>query len=200
MRKIFKILKEEGLFELINKLLLFFKYNLIDKYQFIYLVLNISDFSFRFSENSSQLNIRIAEKKDIKKIEKDIYPFIGKREEYDKKFISRIGDENIVVFIYEKNNKIIHYSLVFKNAIDSPFIKTPLNKSHINNGSAYLGSVFTVPNERGIFILPTVLGYIVKCFSKNYKIRRLILLVHPKTTGASRFYEALGFKKINNSY
>ena len=194
-----KIIREEGFIELIKKLIDFLKYNLIDKHEFIYLAINISDFSFRFSDNSSQLNIRIAEKNDIKKIVKDIYPFISKREKYDKRFISRIGDENIVVFIYEKNNKIIHYSLIFKNAIDSPLIKTPLNKSHITNGSAYLGSVFTVPNERGIFILPSVLGYIVKYFSENSKIKRLILLVHPKTTGATRFYEALGFKKINNS-
>ena len=199
MKKIFKIIKEEGFIELIKKLIDFLNYNLIDKYEFKYLAINISDFSFRFSDNSSQLNIRIAEKKDIKKIEKDIYPFIGKREEYDKRFISRIGDENIIIFIFEKNNKIIHYSIIFKNAFDSPLIETPIKKINITNESAYLGSVFTIPSERGIFILPSVLGYIIKYLSKNSKIKRLILLIHPKTFGAIKFYKALGFKIINNS-
>lgn len=198
MNKIFRILMREGFLELIKKLFDFFKYNLIDKYKFIYLGINILDFSFRFSEITSTFNIRIATKGDIIKIENDIYPFTGKREEYDKRFISKIGEENIIVVLMEKNNKIIHYSLVFKNAIDSPLIKTPLKKHHFNKESAYLGSVFTVPNQRGAFILPSVLGFIIKYLTENSKINRLILLVHPKTTGASKFYQALGFKKINN--
>ena len=199
MNKFFRIAKNLVFVQFIKKILYFFKYHLFDKYEFIYLSVRLNDFSFRFSEITSSLNIRIATRSDIIKIEKDIYPFTGKREEYDKRFISKIGDENIIVFLLEKNNKIIHYSLVFKNAIDSPLIKTPLKKHHFNKESAYLGSVFTVPDQRGVFILPSVLGFIVTYLSKNSKINRLMLLVHPKTTGASKFYQALGFKKISNS-
>ena len=198
MKKIFKILKEEGLFELINKLLLFLKYNLIDKKRFKYFAINLSDFSFSFSTKLSSLNIRIASPNDINKIKKDIYPFIGKREEYDKRFISRIGDENIIFFIMEKNNKIISYSYIFRKALESPLIKVPLKKSHLSNFDAYLGSAFTIPNERGTFIFPSILGYIIKYLLKNSKVNRLFLLVSPETAGAINFYKRLGFKEIKN--
>ena len=196
-----KILGGEGFIELIKKLIDFLKYNLIDKYEFKYFSIKLSDFSYRFSEKSSSLNIRIANKNDIKKIKNDIYPLLGKREEYDKRFISRIGDDNIIIFLMEKNNKIIHYSLIFKNALDSPLMKTNLNKLYITNVSAYLGSVFTVPKERGVFILPSVLGYIIKYLSMKSEIEKLLILIHPPTAttkNSHQFYKILGFKEIDN--
>ena len=121
-----------------------------------------------------------------------------KRAEEVESKLSKLDKTYVSEFEGRVKTSLAAAKLALKNAIDSPLIKTPLKKHHFNKESAYLGSVFTVPNQRGAFILPSVLGFIIKYLTENSKINRLILLVHPKTTGASKFYQALGFKKINN--
>jgi len=155
----------------------------IDKYQ------SLSD--------NKKTKFRKANFADKNKIQNDIYPYLDGYGENDKKYLEE--PESHTIFISEKEKKIIHYFLVFEDAQQSPLIKTPINKKFINNETAYLGSAFTVPEERGLWITIYSVAFIIKYLKQNTDIKKVLLLVHDKTSGAIEFYQRLGFHIIPNA-
>ena len=93
----------------------------------------------------------------------------------------------------------MHYFLTYENASLSPLINTPFNKSFIKKGDAYLGSTFTIPSERGNWIVPSSISHIIDYYKNLNSVKKLFVLVHKETPGAIEFYESLGFNRVNNA-
>ena len=100
-------------------------------------------------------------------------------------------------FLAERRNKIVHYSLLFENARNSPIIQTPIIKSKINSSDAYLGTVFTIPEARGSMIMPHTVLSIFSYLYKNTNVQRILVIVHKSTLGAEGFYRRNGFDVMN---
>jgi len=188
-----------GLQGIKKHLLVYFKSNLKDKWDYIYFEISLEKNPYTLPPLSNSLNIRVAKPVDIPKIESDIYPLLTSSQENDKRYISYIGEKGITCFITEHNFKIVHYFLVFERASESPLIKTPFSKLKILENDAYLGSTFTAPEARGLWIVPHALLYILTFLRNTTNNKRALLLVHKDTPGAVAFFCRLGFKSISDS-
>ena len=197
--RILEIKREGGIKSILKKIISYFKNNFYEKWRYIYLVLNIEDFNLNSLKKDESLVITIAEKNNIKEIKKDLYPYFDTDQDYFKHYIERIGEKSFSCFLAKKGNKIVHYFLVFNNAVNSPLYKTPLRKSLYYDTDAYLGNAFTLPSARGMWILPVVMNKIMNYLSKESKIKRVLVLVHKDTPGAVGFYKRLGFKEIEKA-
>ncbi len=183
---------------LTKRLIGYVRYKLKEQWDFVYFEMPLDEslHSFKISDN---INIRPATQKDIARIESEIYPVLSGYGESDKKYISRIGQKGFWCFIAEKEDRLIHYFLVFEKALESPLTKTPFNKMQIHSTDAYLGSAFTIPQVRGVWIFSYSLAKICEYLKHETNATRAILLVHNKTPGAVVFYKRLGFKAIENA-
>jgi len=183
----------------LNKTIKYFQNKLYEKWRYIYLALDINDFAFKFLKKDDSLVISIAGKENIKEIKKDLYPQFDPDQDFFKQYVDRIGDDSFSCFIAKRDTRIVHYFIVFENAIDSPLVKTPLRKSLYSDKDAYLGNAFTVPSERGAWILPGVIVAVIDYLRKETEVKRVLVLVHQDTLGAATFYEKLGFRKIEDA-
>lgn len=184
---------------MLRSLLAYLLYNLIEKWRFVYFEIGIEEIPSSLPNMRESFVIRIAEEADIHRIESDVYPFITSDQEYDKRYISRIGGDGFKCFIAEKDDLIIHYFLVFERALESPLMCTPFYKEKILDNDAYLGSAFTTPNVRGLWIMPCVLREILSFLKDNTKATRALVLVHEGTLGAVGFFSRLGFSRIDDA-
>lgn len=199
IKKVKKIFLASGLQGIKNYLFVYFKSNLKDKWDYIYFEISIEKDPYTLPPLNNSLNIRLAKPADILKIESDIYPLLTSSQENDKRYISHIGEKGIACFIAEHNFKIVHYFLVFERAFESPLIKTPFSKLKILENDAYLGSTFTAPEARGLWIVPHALLYILTFLRNTTSNKRALLLVHKDTPGAVAFFCRLGFKSISDA-
>lgn len=167
-----------------------------DQWNFTYFEINLNDFD-TFTKNNSIITFRKANSSDVDNIINDIYPWLDGYGEYDKQYLENPDDHS--VFICEKENKIIHYFLVFENSLKSPLIKTAINKKFLNMHSAYLGSTFTIPQERGVWITTYSVSFIISFLKQKNDIKKVLLLIHNKTPGALQFFKRLGFNIIPNA-
>ena len=193
------IFTNEGVSGLFKHLQNYIRYHVKDKWRFIYFELNLTEVYYSLPEMDASLVVRRAMFGDIKKIQDDIYPFMTSKQEFDKRYIERIGDDDFECFFAEKNGKVVHYFIVFNSALNSPLLQTPFDKKKILPNDAYLGNAFTVPEARGIWIVPHVLLSIISYFHNKKNMRRALLLVHEDTPGAVGFFKRLGFNVINNA-
>lgn len=193
------IISERGLAFLLVKLQEYIRYNLYEKWQFVYFELNVEDFSFSSPNKDGSILVRQASEKDIPKIEKELYPHFTSQQEYDKRYISQLGKKGISCFIAEQNKQVVHYFMLFEKALESPLMITPIKKSLISENDAFLGNAFTVPSARGFWILPEVLARIFSHLSSQDHIRKAILLAHEDTPGALNFFNKIGFHRINDA-
>ena len=171
-------------------------YQLKEKWEFVYFEMKVEKTPYKLPSIDKSIIFRIAVKTDLPKIKNDIYPFLTEKQENDKRYIEAIGLSNVKCFLAEKNNKLIHYSLLFENAINSPLIQTPIIKRKINLTDAYLGSVFTIPDYRGLWIVPQAILCIFSYLHKKTNIKRILAIVHKDTPGAEIFYKRLGFNEM----
>ena len=130
----------------------------LEKWKYIYFEVQISNFKSKVPTDK-RLKIINGTTQDLKKIEEDLFPFFTHKQEYDKRFIYKLGEDGINCFLAEKKGKFVHYFMVFSNAKNSPLAKTTFNKKEIKENDIYLGNAFTVPLERGSLILPSVLKF-----------------------------------------
>ena len=184
---------------IINKLFHYVKYNLIDKWKFIYLEQNLDDSSFNMPEMDNSIVLRIALAGDIEKIQNEMYPYMEEDQEYDKRYIDRIGDDDFKCFIALNNNVIVQYFMVFPKTTESPLVKTPFNKKNIRDDYSYLGSTFTVPEARGMWVVPISLSVILKFLRDEQKQKKVYVLVHKDTPGGKEFYVGLDFTVVENA-
>ena len=199
LSKILGILINRGIFELLKRFQDYIHHHLRDKWRFIYFELNLTEVNYSLPEMDESLVVKRAKHGDIKKIQDDMYPFMTTKQEFDKRYIEQIGDDGFECFVAEKNGKVVHYFMVFNNALNSPLIQTPFDEKKILPNDAYLGSAFTVPEARGIWIVPHVLLSIISYFHDKENMQRALLLVHEDTPGAVGFFKRLGFSVINNA-
>ena len=158
----------------------------------------MDDSIFNMPNTDNSMVVKLAEKKDIERIKTNIFPYLTAREiDNDGQYFDRIGDDDFSCFIIENEGSIVHYFLVFENAINSPLAKTPLDKSIIQDGDSYLGTAFTIPEVRGLWITPISLSAILLYLRDTVKSKKAFVLVHKDTPGAAEFYKKLGFSMIN---
>lgn len=178
-----------------NKIKAAFKYHLIDKWEFIYLEIDLTKPTFSFPGIDTDLKIWIAEKNDIPKIKSDIGEHLTSE---DEKQIQRIGEEGFCCFVAKKNDRIIHFFLVYEKAKESLLAQTPFDKKQLLMSDAYLGSAFTVPDARGLWVVPATLMKILTHLKEREVIKRALVLVHKDTPGAAGFYQRLGFNIVEH--
>ena len=178
----------------------YIRYNLTEKWRFIFFEINLTSPPFSLPKKDESILIRRAETKDYTKIKNDLYPYMGHKQEFDKKYLDRISENGINCFIAEVDNKLIHYFMVFDSAIESPLVQTPFDKQMLTQDDAYLGNAFTIPSARGKWITPHVVLTIIKYLQNETDSTRALLLVHKDTPGAVGFFNRLGFKVIENAY
>lgn len=182
-----------------NHLFAYFRNNFKEKWKYTYFSISLKNETYTLPQLNNSFDIRIATPLDISKIESEIYPFLTPNQENDKRDILRIGQKGMICFIAEREKKIVHYFLVFDCALESPLMKTPFDKGKILENDAYLGSTFTVPDARGLWILPHSLLFILSFLRNNTNASRALLLVHEDTPGAVGFFRRLGFKIIEDA-
>ena len=153
--------------------------------------------NYQSLSDNKKTKFRKANFTDRNKIQNDIYPYLNDYGESDKKYLEVPHIHTVI--IAEKNNKIIHYFLVFEDSNHSPLVRTPIKKKILNNNSAYLGSAFTIPSERGLWIMAYSVSYAINYLKENTNREKVFLLVHGKTPGAKDFFQRLGFKIIINA-
>jgi len=195
-----KEFQNNGIFGTISILSEYIRYNLNDKWRFIFFEINLTMPPFSLPKKDESILIRRAKTKDYIKIKNDLYPHMGHKQEFDKKYFDQISETGVNCFIAELDNKLIHYFMVFDSAMDSPLIQTPFDKQMINKSDAYLGNAFTIPSARGKWITPHVVLTIIKYLQNETNASRALLLVHKDTPGAVGFFNRLGFKVIENAY
>ena len=165
--------------------------------KFIYLSLDAENFKHSFNKTDRNSKVFIANIDHKESIEKELFPHFDNQQEYFKQFLN-FDREDILCYLCEKNNKLVHYFLVFKNVKTSPLLKTRFKKKLDScHQTAYLGNAFTISSERGGWIVLQVLSKIIQDLRELHGISKFIVLVHPDTPGALKFYKRLGFQIIN---
>ncbi len=196
---IISILKQGNITLLYKKVKEYIVYNLFEKWQFVYFESDLnSNYKFpkTFSEN---VKILIANKDDIEKIKQDIFPYMPELATSDKREILGIGKDNMVCFLAEKDNKFVHYTLIYTNIFNSPLMRTPFDRSLITPQHAYLSSAYTIDSERGGWIHLQALCYILEYLKTETLLKKTINLVHPNVLGSINYFNRLGFKQISDS-
>lgn len=171
------------------------KYKLVDQWRFEYFELDIKNAELVCK--SEEVAFRIAEAEDVGKIVADIYPNLDGYGESDKRHLEKPGEN--LVFLGETKSVIAHYWIVFRSALDSPLVRTPIRRCVIGERSAYLGSVFTAPGERGSWIVVHSISHIIRYLREKTDRERVLLVVHRDTPGAMAFYRRMGFRVLSNA-
>lgn len=165
--------------------------------KFVYLSLDAENFTKFFNKNEEDSKVFLANLDHKGLIEEDLFPHFDEQQDYFRQFLN-FDREDVLCYLCQKNNKLVHYFLVFKNAKTSPLQRTRFKKNLDSyDQTAYLGNAFTIASERGGWIVLEVLSRIVKDLKDLHGITKFIVLIHPDTPGALKFYQRLGFKIIN---
>lgn len=195
-----KEFQNNGIFGAISILSEYIRYNLTEKWRFIFFEIDLTTPTFSLPKKDESILIRRAKTIDYIKIKNDLYPYMGHKQEFDKKYFDQIRESGVNCFIAEVDNELIHYFMVFDSAIESPLVQTPFDKKLLSQEDAYLGNAFTIPSARGKWITPQVVLTIIKYLQNETNATRALLLVHEDTPGAVGFFNRLGFKVIENAY
>ena len=191
------VLSKKGIRGLIKLFRSFLLYQLKEKWEFVYFEKLVEKDPYKLPKLDDSIIIRIAVKSDIDQIKNDIYPFLTEKEGNDKRYFEKIGTPNVQCFLAEKGSKLVHYSLLFENAKNSPIMQTPVISSKIKSTDAYMGTVFTIPEARGLRIMPHTVLKIFSYLNENTNVQRILVIVHKSTVGAERFYRRNGFNVMN---
>lgn len=195
-----QILSSDGFGDLLKHIISYVRYNVKEKWEFVYLEWCLDGPEFSLPEIDKSLVVRIATRDDIPRIKRDIFPLLTSKEQNDKNSFHEIEKNGLKCFIAERDNKIVHYFLVHENARESGLMKTPFDKAKVLDRDAYLVSTFTSPNSRGLWIVPHTLLRIFEYLKNNTAVSRVLVLVHKDTLGAEAFYRRLGFSVIKEPY
>lgn len=180
------------------KIFNYLKNHLYTKWQYKYFFIDTDSFKNNYSDKENKFIFKFAQKEDYNNLKLNIFPILTDSQSNDYKEFNRIGETDFLCLLCFYKEKIIHYTLVYKNIYKSPLINTPLLKHLYNINDIYIGSAFTSPEYRGLMIMPNSILFLISYFKfSNYK--RIILLIHSNTPGAIAFYNRLGFSQFSNS-
>lgn len=198
--RVYELFSEGGVSRVLEQTVAYVRYHTKEKWRFVYFELDLTANPYSLPETGSSMAVRRAQSADISKIKNDLYPYMEDKQEFDKRYIDQIGEGNYNCFIAEIDNKVVHYFMVFNSATDSPLMQTPFDKHKVKEKDAYLGNAYTIPDERGMWIVPHVLLRIIHYLQKETTATRALLLVHENTPGAEGFFSRLGFNVIDDAY
>lgn len=198
-KRVCKLFIKSGFSGVLEQTVAYLNHHTKEKWRFIYLELDLTENPYSLPDMKESLSVRLAKAEDIEKIKTDLYPHMAKKQEYDKRYIESLGEGDVECFVAEKEGKFVSYFMIFKKAAQSPLMQTPFNKKMILGTDAYLGNVFTIPNVRGMWIVPHVLLSVIGYLQEETTANRAILLVHEDTPGAVSFFKRLGFKLVENA-
>jgi GNAT superfamily N-acetyltransferase len=190
-----RLLTEAGITSLLRAIQGYFVYHLVSKWHFVYLEFALEQ-PLLSLQGGEGITVRIASTDDLARIQSDIFPLLEGHLSYDKRYFRLLDQPNIKCFLAEKDNKVIHYGWLFMDAIDSPLMDVPFDKTKLQKGNAYIGPFFTSPNVRRGGISLHVHLMILHYLKDNTDVRRLLVLVQGKNPSAVSFYKRLGFKEI----
>jgi len=199
IKRLISIFRNDGFNSLLLQIKQYISYHLNEKWKFVYFELVVEEFSFQKRNKDSNIEVKKATKADLSKISSDLYRHFTHQQDFDKKYISQIGEKGINCFVAVINNQIVHYFMLFENALESPLMITPFKKRLIEESDAFLGNAFTIPKARGYWVLPEVLSEIFSYLQTNKGINRAILIAHTDTPSATEFFEKIGFKVIKDA-
>ena len=181
----------------IKKIFTFLRSRFIDQKKFKFLNLEIGNFKYSLAKNDEKLRVFLSSADQKKAIEEDLFPHFDDQQEYFKQFLN-FDREDVLCYLCKKDNKIVHYFLVFTDVKNSPLKKTKFSKLMDSfPNSAYLGNAFTITEERGGWIVLQVLSRIIDDLKKLHGIKNILVLIHTDTKGALKFYQKLGFKIVS---
>jgi ribosomal protein S18 acetylase RimI-like enzyme len=194
IRQAHRIISEEGPVWFLRRLYGYLIYHLSGKWHFVYFELPLEQeiSSFQLKE---PITVRIATPEDLASIKSELFPLLEGDLSNDKRYFDLMDQPATKCFLAERDGKLIHYSWVFLEALNSPLMNVPFNKSKLRSGDAYIGPIFTSPAVRG-FIYLQVLSTILHYLKDNSGGERALLLVDGRRRSAVSFYKRLGFTEI----
>ncbi|MGK0290756.1 MAG: GNAT superfamily N-acetyltransferase [bacterium] len=198
-KRVYELFVKSGFDGVRKQIVAYVHHHIKEQWRFIYLELDLRNTPYSLPDMDDSMLVRRAKPKDIEKIKIDLYPYMEEKQEYDKRYMECLGKGDAECFIAEKEGRFVSYFMVFKDATQSPLIETPFDKKMITGNDAYLGNAFTVPDVRGMWIMPHILLSIIDYLQKESSAIRILLLVHEDTPGAVGFFRRLGFSVIENA-
>lgn len=175
----------------LKSLLAYATYHARDKWEFSYIEFPLDGRLAEFPRPEG-LDVRVATRADATRLEHEV---LGHREGSDaveRRYLPRIGTDDVWCVIGERQGQIVHYSWVFLDATTSPLFEVPFDRAHARPGDVYIGPVFTDSTARG-FIYPYVLAKIVTDLRARSGTKRIIVLVRGGRDSAVNFYRKIGF-------
>lgn len=172
-------------------------YHLSNKWRFVYFEYYLEQEVFSFKADAN-ITVRVATLDDLVRIKAEIFPLLDAELAYDIRYFELINQPMTNCFLAETGGRLVHYSWVFTDALSSPLMDTPFDKSQLTTDDAYIGPIFTSPAARGfiyLHVLPVIVGYL----KENSRVKRILLLVDGKNPAAASFYKRLGFKEITDA-
>ena len=192
-----RMLSDAGPAGALRKIARHLRYHLDDKWRFVYLQFPLAASVSAMPPNPA-LDVRVATRADLSRIHDELVPEMQGEQIYDKRYFDRLGDDEVVCFIAERDGRLIHYSWVFLDLFASPLAGAPVDRRSICEGDVFVGPVFTIPAARG-FVYPHVLTAITRYLQVRPKARRIVLFVYEKNPGAVAFHKRMGFTEIENA-
>lgn len=189
-----RLLAAEGITSSLRAVQGYFVYHLVSKWHFVYLEFALEQpvLSFKGGEG---ITVRIASTEDLSRIKSEIFPLLDGDLSYDRRYFDLMGHPKVKCFLAERDGKLVHYSWVFLEALNSPIMDVPFNKSKLKSGDTYIGPIFTSPAVRG-FIYLQVLSTVLHYLKENSGAKRALVLVDGRRRSAVSFYKRLGFTEI----
>ena len=194
-KQIVYLLRKRGITALLRKSVRYVSHLLGEQSHFVYFVFSL-DQPFPNFHLDNVGSVRLADSKDIARIQSELFPFITEDEENDKRYFKLLGQAGVNCFLAEKEGILVHYTWLFWDARKSPLTDTPFSKTLIREGDAYVGPAFTSPLARGTWIYPHVLMNLLSFAKETAKQKRIILFVNGKNPSAINFFTRLGFKRL----
>tara|TARA_B100000949_G_C14129763_1_gene386116 strand:+ start:118 stop:819 length:702 start_codon:yes stop_codon:yes gene_type:complete len=193
---VISIFRSGGVSLLLYKIKEYLSSNFIKKWEYVYFEADL-DKQYRFPKQyDSSVSVKIAKTSDIKTIKEDIFPYMTELELNDRRELLEIGKDEMICFLAEQNEKLVHYTMIYLDPFKSPLMMTPFDQNLITPDHVYLSSAFTVDSVRGSWIHLQVLDYILIFLKRETTLKKTINLVHPDTLGSIEYFNRLGFKVI----
>jgi ribosomal protein S18 acetylase RimI-like enzyme len=197
LKKLIRIFFQGGFSSVFRTVAGYAAYHLKNKWRFVYFEYHLEQGTFSFKGNET-ITVRIAAPEDLGRIKSEIFPLLDAATSYDIRYFELIDQPMTNCFLAETGGRLVHYSWVFTDALSSPLMDTPFDKSKLTNDDAYIGPIFTSPAARGLIylhVLPVIVGYL----QENSRVKRILLLVDGTNPAAASFYKRLGFKEITDA-
>jgi ribosomal protein S18 acetylase RimI-like enzyme len=135
---------------------------------------------------------------DRGRIERELFPELVGEQEYDRKYFQdHLGQSRVRCFLAERDDRLVHYTWVFLDAMDSPVMRLPRIRRKIRANDCYVGPAWTHPKVRGSWLYPAVMRQVIQDVRAIDPARRIVLVVAGSNNPAINFFTRLGFVRLS---